>query len=135
MLKSMATAHEMLARNLRELMANHDRLTNRPALAAATGLSARTIGYMLQSGKGNSTLANIELVARAFKVPVWHLLVDSPTVRKMTQIAQILDAPAVPDERTPRAFDARNHVKPAPTAAEPPAPDYLRKIRPTKPKK
>jgi len=122
MLISMASAHETLAENLRELMAKHDRLKNRPALAAATGLAPRTIGYMLQSGSGNPTLQAIEAVARAFRVPVWQLLTDSPTVRKLTQIVEILDATPVPDERIPPAFDARNHRPPI--AAEPPEP-YL----------
>lgn len=134
MLDSMTSARSLLAKNLREMMATHDRLTNRKALAAATGISPRSIGYMLQSGPGNPTLANIEAVAHAFKVPVWHLLTDSPTVRKMTQIAQILDAPAVPDTRIPPAFDARNHTTRPPIAAAPPTEPYHKPRNPKPPK-
>ena len=135
MLNRMPTARETLAQNLRDMMAAHERFTNRKALAAATGISPRSIGYMLQSGPGNPTLANIEAVAQAFKVPAWQLLVDSPAMRRLAQVANILDAPAVPDSRIPPAFDARNHAPTRAIAATPPPQEYLPKPRTPKPKK
>lgn len=93
----MTSAREILAANLGDMMARTPALGTRPLIAAASGVSARTVGYMLQSGRGNPTLGNIELVARAFNVPVWRLLVDSPIIERMLMVSRILEMPGVPD--------------------------------------
>lgn len=67
-------AREILNHNLRGLMAAHPILRDRKALKARTGVSPRTIGYMLQPTQGNPTLANLEAVAGAFHLEVWELL-------------------------------------------------------------
>lgn len=107
----MTSARQVLAANLLELMASHPRLNDRKSVAAAAGVSARTVGYMLQSGRGNPTLANIEAVAAAFRVPVWQLVTDSPTVKKLASIARILDTPGVPDERLAPEWSAPARVE------------------------
>ncbi len=67
-------AREILNSNLRALMAAHPILKDRKAIKARTGVSPRTIGYMLQPEVGNPTLANLEAVATAFHLDVWELL-------------------------------------------------------------
>lgn len=102
-------ARAILAANLAELMRANPSLNSRKTLGARAGISPRTVGYMMQSGKGNPTLANIEAVAAAFRVPVWQLLADSAGVKRLASIAAILDAPPVPDERLSPAWNANHH--------------------------
>lgn len=113
------SAHRTLADNLAELMRAHADLDTRKKLAARAGISARSVGYMLQSGRGNPTLGHIEAVANAFRVPVWRLLSDSPTLNRMTRIAEILEMPAIDDSRLGKPWRATDTV-----AAEPPPPPY-----------
>lgn len=98
MLPRMTSARQILAQNLRTLMSKTPSLDHRDKIAARSGVSPRTVGYMLQSGDGNPTLRNIEAVADAFKVPVWRLLTDSPNVDKLLLLNQILGTAGVPDD-------------------------------------
>jgi transcriptional regulator with XRE-family HTH domain len=62
-----------LSRNLRLLMDYHQ--DTQTTLAKKSTLSQRTIGNMLKPGdESSSTLANISLIAKAYKLPVWRLL-------------------------------------------------------------
>lgn len=69
------TAREILAVKLRQLMSAHARLRDRDSLETATGVSARTIGYMLE-GNGNPTINNVEKVAGAYGLEAWEMLFD-----------------------------------------------------------
>ena len=123
MLQCVTSARQTLATNLRQLMARHPDLNDRPKLALRSGVSARTIGYMMQSGEGNPTLANIEAVAKAFGKPVWHLLIDSPVIEKLLLLDKILNTTAVPDAALGDTWDATK-TNGRKIAAEPPPPPY-----------
>lgn len=69
-------AKTLLSEHLRTLMKGHPRLKDRPSVAKAAGISPRSVGYMLQPGSGNPTLAHIEAVATAFNQRAWELLID-----------------------------------------------------------
>jgi len=133
MLSCMNSARQILAANLRHWMARHPDLNDRPKLASRSGISPRTIGYMMQSGAGNPTLANIEAVAKAFGKPVWHLLIDVPVIEKLLLLDKILNTTAVPDETLGDKWDATknsgHHV-----AAEPSTPAYLPAKKARKPR-
>ena len=86
-------SREILAKNLRLLMQNSAKYKNRPSLAAAAGLSARTIGYMRQKTGGNPTLKNIEAVAEIFDLEVWELLIDHAQAKKRL-LSKIFDVSA-----------------------------------------
>ncbi len=121
MLPRMTSARQILADNLRALMSKTPALDHRDKIAARSGISARTVGYMLQSGDGNPTLRNIEAVADAFKVPVWRLLTDSPNVDKLILLNKILGPNAVPDDVVGDQWNATLQNG-APTAQQPRAP-------------
>jgi len=87
----------LLAAHLKLLMANHHTLTNRTALKVKTGVSERTIGYMLQPDTGNPTLASIESVAKAYGLRAWELLIDRES-EKERLMAKIFGT-AIPDEK------------------------------------
>jgi len=75
-------AKAVLKQNLRALMEAHPVLANRKALAARTGVSARTVGGILKDG-GNPNLANLEALALAYKLEVWELLMPGLDVSKI----------------------------------------------------
>lgn len=123
MLRCVTSARQVLAQNLRQLMARHPDLYDRDRLASRAGVSPRTIGYMLQSGNGNPTLDSIEAVARAYGKPVWHLLIDSPVIEKLLLLDKILGSKAVPDAALGDQWDATK-TNSGIVAAEPAAPEY-----------
>jgi transcriptional regulator with XRE-family HTH domain len=106
MLPAMQSARQILAQNLRALMSRQPSLDHRDKIAARSGVSARTIGYMLQSGDGNPTLASIEAVALAFRVPVWRLLTDLPDADKLLLLQKILGSDGVSDEHVGDQWNA-----------------------------
>lgn len=124
----MTGARHILAANLRKLMSKHPVLRDRKAIAARTGISARTVGYMLQSGEGNPTLANIEAVADAFKVPAWRLLTDDENVDKLLLLDKILSPRGVD---VGDAWDATK-ANGAPSVADPGIEPYRVKRKPKK---
>lgn len=77
-------AGSVLAHNLKALMAAHPVLRDRKAIKTRTGVSERTVGYMLQPEDGNPTLSNMEAVAGAFHLEVWELLMPGLDVAKIT---------------------------------------------------
>ena len=77
-------------------MAGHSKYRDRAAIQKACGVSARTVGYM-REGTGNPTIANIEAVARLFKLEAWELLIDHAEARKRL-MARIFDESAAPDQ-------------------------------------
>jgi transcriptional regulator with XRE-family HTH domain len=126
MLPGMQSARHILAQNLRALMSKYPSLDHRDKIAARSGVSARTVGYMLQSGEGNPTLASIEAVADAFRVPVWRLLTDSPNVDKLLLLQKILGSDGVSDEYVGDQWNATLQNG-TPAAREPPTPYQARK--------
>lgn len=96
-------AKQVLAETLRSLMARHERLRNRQAIATASGVSDRTVGYMLK-GEGNPTLDNIEAVAARFGLRAWELLIDRDAERQ--RLADFLLGDA--SRRTPSDPAAEN---------------------------
>ena len=127
----MTSARQILADNLRALMAKHPALDHRNKIAARAGVSPRTIGYMLQSGEGNPTLGNIEAVAQAFKVPVWRLLTDSPNVDKLLLLNKILGGNGVPDEIVGDKWNAT--LRNGQSSAQDPTPPYTERKKGRKP--
>lgn len=123
MLRCVHSAREILAANLRHLMTQHPDLNDRTKLARRSGVSPRTIGYMLQSGTGNPTLESMEAVAKAFGKPVWHLFIDFPVVERLSLLDKILRSPAVPDVTLGDTWNA-NKTAQAPVMAEPLPPLY-----------
>jgi transcriptional regulator with XRE-family HTH domain len=66
---------KVLSKRLKTLMA--ERGVNRKKIETKTGVSARTVGYMLEAGENsNPTLENLMLVAEYFGISVWELLFD-----------------------------------------------------------
>lgn len=76
-------AKEVLRHNLTALMSAHPILRDRKAIKTRTGVSERSIGYMLQPDAGNPTLANLEAVAGAFHLDVWELLMPGLDVKQI----------------------------------------------------
>lgn len=85
---------ETLAKNLERLMKARAPALTQKQLAARSGVSQRTISNMLNPGSGVSPmLENIELIAVAFSLEPWHLLIPdlpdellrSKTVEKLVQ--------------------------------------------------
>jgi len=67
------------ARNL-EILMNYHRDTQ-TSLAEKSGVSQKTISNMLNPGDDTSpNLANVALIASAYKLQTWHLLLPSATV-------------------------------------------------------
>jgi transcriptional regulator with XRE-family HTH domain len=91
------SAKILLSAHLKLLMASHPALSDRKALSARTGVSERTIGYMLQPDTGNPTLASIESVAKAYGLRAWELLIDRES-EKERLMAKIFGT-AIPDEK------------------------------------
>jgi transcriptional regulator with XRE-family HTH domain len=90
-------AREILSKNLKKLMATHPRYNDRESVQNGCGVSARTIGHM-REGKKNPTLANIEAVARLFKLEAWELLIDHGEARRRI-LERLLAQPGVSDEK------------------------------------
>jgi transcriptional regulator with XRE-family HTH domain len=75
-------AREILERKLRLLMAqSNGKYSDRKLLGAAAGVSARSVGYLLQKS-GNPTLKTIQAVAGVFKLEAWELLIDDSSARE-----------------------------------------------------
>jgi DNA-binding phage protein len=95
-------AKTLLSQHLRVLMNTHPRLRDRLSIAKAAGISPRSVGYMLQRGTGNPTLAHVEAVADAFGVRTWELLIDrdlekEKLMQKVFAPGLQTDAPPEPD--------------------------------------
>lgn len=70
-------AKRILAANLRILSGGTDTQAFRLRVEKKSGVSARTIGYMLSESSGNPTLANLESVADALGVTIGELLTEN----------------------------------------------------------
>lgn len=98
-------ARLILERKLRVLMEqSNGKYRDRKLLAAAAGVSARSVGYLLQKN-GNPTLKTIQAVAGVFKLEPWELLMDDHSTRERL-LGRIFGAtgawrPGDPDRRAP----------------------------------
>lgn len=79
---SMNEEAKIFGRNLKLLMDHYSDVQT--SLAKKTGASQKTISNMLNPGDDRSpTLANIALVAKAYKVPTWLLLTPNISIQQL----------------------------------------------------
>lgn len=93
------------AKNLRILMKHHD--DTQMTLSNRSGVSQKTISNMLNPGDDNSpNLANVELIAKAYKLQTWHMLYPSAKLDILmnTAIEKFLDNYVNADKDTREAW-------------------------------
>jgi len=70
------SSRDVIARNLSNLMEVTPHLNSQPKVAARSGLGQTSIGRILRKEAG-ATIDSLDLIARAFGVEPWHLLVPN----------------------------------------------------------
>ncbi len=66
---------DVLAQNLRSLMASHADLASQSALHKKSRVAQATIGRILRDGGENARIETVEKLARAFGLEGWQMLV------------------------------------------------------------
>jgi transcriptional regulator with XRE-family HTH domain len=103
--KEMNEEAKNFAKNLRILMKHHD--DTQMTLSNRSGVSQKTISNMLNPGDDNSpNLANVELIAKAYKLQTWHMLYPSAKLDILmnTAIEKFLDNYVNADKDTREAW-------------------------------
>lgn len=85
---------EILANNLKRLMAAHETLKTQAAVGKACGINQRTVGYIINQ-EHSCGLKQLEAIAQAFDLQPWQLLVPnldpkSPPVCEFTKVERDL---------------------------------------------
>lgn len=90
---------QVLAHNLRALMAKNPDLGTQKKVEKKAGVSQSSVSQMLRPDNPTAQspkLTHVEKVAQAFGLATWQLLLDPKTVGK--EMANMLMRPAVADE-------------------------------------
>jgi transcriptional regulator with XRE-family HTH domain len=93
------------AKNLHLLMQHHG--DTQWSLANKSGVSQKTISNMLNPGDSSSpNLANVALIAKAYKLKTWHLLFPNAPLDILinTSIEKLVEYYACADEETRDAW-------------------------------
>ena len=117
------TARELVAINLKRLMAQSARYRTQEAVARAAGVKQNTVSHLLNlktTAMQAPKLNTVEGVAGVFGLETWQLLIDPDTFGQ--ELGKVMQRQATPDAR----LEDEGWRPRDPTATQPPAVRGLR---------